>query len=229
MVEVGYLSIAEFAEKAKVSKQAIYKQVNNENSQLAPYILREGKRTLIKVSALWELYKVDTEQATQVNPTGAESQPISTPIEETEVDEPTQGNNPTNPKDQPLQPNSTPESQPISTQDSNPISADYIEFLKAQLAEVKADRAEAEQRLMATIQEKDAIIKEQSAQLAQLAKQVAQIADKALIATSQQQYLTAMEKTEKQAEPIQAEEATPAEPVEESKPKKSFFQRLFGR
>ena len=59
MVEVGYLSIAEFAEKAKVSKQAIYKQVNNENSQIAPFVLREGKRTLIKVSALSELYGVD--------------------------------------------------------------------------------------------------------------------------------------------------------------------------
>ena len=48
MVDVGYISIAEFAEKAGVSKQAIYKQVNNENSQLAPYILREGKKTLYK-------------------------------------------------------------------------------------------------------------------------------------------------------------------------------------
>ena len=69
MVEVGYLSIAEFAEKAKVSKQAIYKQVNNENSQIAPFVLREGKRTLIKVSALSELYGVDTTEATFTTPT----------------------------------------------------------------------------------------------------------------------------------------------------------------
>jgi predicted DNA-binding protein YlxM (UPF0122 family) len=36
MVEVEYLTIAEFAERAGVSKQAIYKQVNNENSQITP-------------------------------------------------------------------------------------------------------------------------------------------------------------------------------------------------
>lgn len=221
MVNVEYLSIAEFAEKAGVSKQAIYKQIGNENSQIAPYILREGKRTLIKVSALRELYGVDTGETTFTTQTGEVEQPISTHIEGLEVEEQPPKDNPTNPTKQPLQPNSTPESQPIAT--------DYIEFLKAQLAEVKADRADTEKRLMATIQEKDAIIKEQSAQLAQLAKQVAQIADKALIATSQQQYLTAMEKTEKQVEPIQAEEPPPAEPIEEDKPKKSFFQRLFGR
>ena len=221
MVDVGYISIAEFAEKAGVSKQAIYKQVNNENSQLAPYILREGKKTLIQISALSALYGVDTTQTTPINPTATAEQPISTPTGEIEVEETTPQTTPSNPKNNPIQPEPTPKNQPIST--------DYIEFLKAQLAEVKADRANTEQRLMATIQEKDAIIKEQSAQLAQLAKQVAQIADKALIATSQQQYLTAMEKTEKQVEPIQAEEQPPAEPIEEDKPKKSFFQRLFGR
>lgn len=221
MVNVEYLSIAEFAERAGVSKQAIYKQIGNENSQIAPYILREGKRTLIKVSALRELYKVDIEETTFTTPTEGIEQPKSTQTEVVEVETPTPKTNPDQPQKQPLQPEPTQESQPIST--------DYIEFLKAQLAEVKADRANTEQRLMATIQEKDAIIKEQSAQLAQLAKQVAQIADKALIATSQQQYLTAMEKTEKQVEPIQAEEQPPAEPIEEDKPKKSFFQRLFGR
>ena len=68
MVEVEYLTIAEFAEKAGVSKQAIYKQVNNENSQITPFILREGKRTLIKVSALSELYGVDTTLSTQATP-----------------------------------------------------------------------------------------------------------------------------------------------------------------
>ena len=68
MVEVECLSIAEFAEKAGVSKQAIYKQVNNENSQLAPYIVREGRRTLIKTIALAELYKVDTTQVKKTTP-----------------------------------------------------------------------------------------------------------------------------------------------------------------
>ena len=86
MVEVEYLSIAEFAEKAGVSKQAIYKQVGNENSQIAPYLLRDGKRTLIKVSALRELYKVDTENLTFTTPTEDAGQPEATPKGESKVE-----------------------------------------------------------------------------------------------------------------------------------------------
>ena len=218
MVEVGYLSIAEFAEKAKVSKQAIYKQVNNENSQIAPFVLREGKRTLIKVSALSELYGVDTTEATFTTPTEDKQSTFTTPKEVGEVEEATQGTTADNPQEQPAAAVSTAEVQPLST--------DYIEFLKAQIAELKAEKADVEQRLNATIQEKDGIIKDQSAQLAQLAQQVAQIADKALIATSQQQYLTAMEKGDKAdtgtIEAIPVEEQTP------EKPKKGFLRRFFG-
>ena len=88
MVNVEYLSIAEFAERAGVSKQAIYKQIGNENSQIAPYILREGKRTLIKVSALRELYKVDIEETTFTTPTEGIEQPKSTQTEVVEVETP---------------------------------------------------------------------------------------------------------------------------------------------
>ena len=222
MVDVGYISIAEFAEKAGVSKQAIYKQVNNENSQLAPYILREGKKTLIQISALSALYGVDTTQTTPINPTATAEQPNSTPTGETEVEETTPQTTPSNPKNNPTQPEPTPKNQPIST--------DYIAFLKEQIAELKAEKTETERRLSATIQEKDAIIKEQSAQLAQLAQQVARIADKALITTSQQQYLTAMEKGGIEDIPPEtpAEEPIVVEQTEE-KPKKSFWSRLFHR
>lgn len=218
MVEVGYLSIAEFAERAKVSKQAIYKQVNNENSQIAPFVLREGKRTLIKVSALSELYGVDTTEATFTTPTEDKQTTFTTQKEGEEVEETTQEPTTDNPQEQPAAAVSTAEVQPLST--------DYIEFLKAQIAELKAEKADVEQRLNATIQEKDGIIKDQSAQLAQLAQQVAQIADKALIATSQQQYLTAMEKGDRAdtgtIEAIPVEEQTP------EKPKKGFLRRFFG-
>lgn len=218
MVEVEYLSIAEFAEKAGVSKQAIYKQVGNENSQIAPYLLRDGKRTLIKVSALRELYKVDTENLTFTTPTEDAGQPETTPKGKSEVEETTPPTTLDNPTEQPIKPNSTLENQPIST--------DYIEFLKAQVAELKAERDAVEKRLSATIAEKDSIIKDQSAQLAQLAQQVAQIADKALITTAQQQYLTARAGGD-------AVEITPAEevPIEEQPPekkKKGFWSRLFG-
>lgn len=219
MVEVEYLSIAEFAEKAGVSKQAIYKQVNNENSQISPYVLREGKKTLIKASALSELYKVDTEKTTLTTPTEGNQTTFTTQTEGGEVEETTPQSTQDNQEEQP--------SNPISTQENQPISTDYIAFLKEQVAELKAEKAAVEQRLNATIQEKDSIIKEQTAQLAQLAQQVAEIANKALITTSQQQYLTAAERVEKQ-EPPQPEEMviTPVEPVAA---KKGFLAKLFGK
>ena len=218
MVEVEYLSIAEFAEKAGVSKQAIYKQVGNENSQIAPYLLRDGKRTLIKVSALRELYKVDTENLTFTTPTEDAGQPEATPKGESKVEETTPQTTADNPTQQPDNPFSTIENQPIST--------DYIEFLKAQVAELKAEKEAVEKRLNATITEKDNIIKDQSAQLAQLAQQVAQIADKALITTAQQQYLTA--KAGGDAVEIPPAGDAPIEEQTPEKKKKGFWGRLFG-
>lgn len=219
MVEVEYLSIAEFAEKAGVSKQAIYKQVNNENSQIAPYLLREGKRPLIKVSALKELYKVDTDNLTfTTSIEGGETTP-STPKEHNRVEETTQDN---------------PEGQPearVSTPNFQPISTDYIDFLKAQIADLKADKEATEKRLNNTIAEKDSIIKEQSAQLAQLAQRVAQIADKAILTTAQQQYLTA--KAGNDTVEVNPANEPAVMPIEEdipiTKPKKSLWSRLFSR
>ena len=121
-------------------------------------------------------------------------------------------------ENQPFNPEPTPKNQPVST--------DYIEYLKGQVAELKAEKARTEERLNATIQEKDRIINSQSAQLAELAKQVAQIADRALIATSQQQVLTAMEKGERADTGTAEEQIVPIEPA--VKPKKSFWSRFFG-
>ena len=218
MIEVEYLSIAEFAEKAGVSKQAIYKQVNNENSQISPFVLRDGKKTLINVSALSELYKVDIGKFNQTTQKETEESENTTQQVEFEPTEATQEPTHSNPKEQPK--------KTFSTQENQPVSTDYIEFLKGQLAELKAEKEAIEQRLTTTIQEKDNIIKEQSAQLADLAQQVAQIAHKAIIATSQQQYLTAMEKGDKAERDI-VEESIENE-VKTQKPKKRFFAWFFG-
>ena len=213
-MNVVYLTIAEFAEYAKVSKQAIYKQVSNENSQIAPYLLRDGKRTLIKATALHELYGVDTDISTFATPLEVEEDQIQPETAGAKVEETT----PPTAENQPLNPESTQKNQPVST--------DYIEYLKEQVAELKREKAQTEERLNATIQEKDRIINSQSAQLAELAKQVAQIADRALIATSQQQVLTAMEKGERADTGSTEEQIVPIEP--EEKVKKSFWSRLFG-
>ena len=214
-MNVVYLTIAEFAEYAKVSKQAIYKQVSNENSQIAPYLLREGKRTLIKATALNELYGVDTTLLTFTTPSEVEESEIQPEPAGAEVEEAT----PPDVENQPFNPEPTPKNQPVST--------DYIEYLKWQVAELKAEKARTEERLNATIQEKDRIINSQSAQLAELAKQVAQIADRALIATSQQQVLTAMEKGERAETETAGEQIVPIEPAETQR--KSFWKRLFGQ
>lgn len=212
MTNIKYLSITEFAEKAGVSKQAIYKQISNAKSQLAPYVYRDGKPPLIEITALSKLYGVEIENSTF----STDNQPFSTAQDENSTLESTRNQE----KIQPVNPNSTRNNQPFST--------DYIEFLKAQIEELKADRAEIEQRLTATIQEKDNIIKDQTAQLAQLAQQVAQIADKALLATSQQQYLTAMEKTNKAEISDEITEDAEEAPKEEqqAKKKKSFWSWL---
>ena len=55
----GFINVAEFAALAGVSKQAIYKQVHNKNSQLAPYVIRIGRGHKIDVRALKELYQAE--------------------------------------------------------------------------------------------------------------------------------------------------------------------------
>ena len=218
MENVKYLSIAEFAEAAKVSKQAIYKQVNNENSQLAPYILRDGKKTLISIAALPALYKVEIENTTFSTATEGKETTLTTQDSENSTQQTTQEVEEAKEE--------TTQDQPFSSLDNQPISTDYIAFLKAEIEELKSEKAQTEQRLNDTIKEKDQIIKQQTEQLASLAQQVADIATKALITTSQQQYLTAAEKVDKQEPP--AEEAIIKE-VEPEAPKKGFLAKLFGK
>ena len=209
MTNIKYLSITEFAEKAGVSKQAIYKQISNAKSQLAPYVYRDGKQPLIEITALSKLYGVEIENSTF----STDNQPFSTAQDENSTLESTRNQE----EIQPVNPNSTLDNQPIST--------DYIAFLKAEIEGLKAEKAQTEQRLNDTIKEKDQIIKQQTEQLASLAQQVADIATKALITTSQQQYLTAAEKVDKQEPP--ADEAIIKE-VEPEAPKKGFWAKLFG-
>ena len=102
-----YLSISEFARLAMVSKQAIYKQIRNEHSQLAPFVCQQGKRTLIKAEALKALYKVDLENSTFSTCEWLKIQPDSTD------------------KIQPCQPKIQPDTE------------DYIAFLKAEIADLK--------------------------------------------------------------------------------------------
>lgn len=212
MQEIKCVSIGEFADIVKVSRQAIYKQANNPKSQLAPYIHREGKKTLIEVGAISALYKVDYLEST-----------LST-LQDVKVQPLTQENNDNQPDSAPFNPdNDNPQTthetqtQPKSTPENQPLSTDYIEFLKGEIAELKAEKTAVESRLNATIQEKDAVIQGQAEQIAELANKVAEIAKGAILTTSQQQYLSAVN------QPPESGTIESAETM-----KKGFLKRIFG-
>ena len=187
-----------------VSKQAIYKQIRNEHSQLAPFVCQQGKRTLIKAEALKALYKVDLENSTL----STQNSTLST-------------------KDSTFSTCEGLKIQPDSTDKIQPDTEDYIAFLKAEIADLK----EQENRHAEALAEKDRIIQEQAKQLADLCQQVADIAQKALTTTAQQQYLMAYDRKAGEQKPIEAatEQSVADESQNTEQPErehKGFFVRL---
>lgn len=206
-----YLSISEFARLAMVSKQAIYKQISNEHSQLAPFVCQQGKRTLIKAEALKALYKVDLENSTL----STRNSTLSTKDSTFSTCEGLK-----------IQPDSTDKIQPCQPK-IQPDTEDYIAFLKAEIADLK----EQENRHAEALAEKDRIIQEQAKQLADLCQQVADIAQKALTTTAQQQYLMAYDRKAGEQKPIEAatEQSVADESQNTEQPErehKGFFVRL---
>lgn len=206
-----YLSISEFARLAMVSKQAIYKQISNEHSQLAPFVCQQGKRTLIKAEALKALYKVDLENSTL----STQNSTLSTKDSTFSTCEWLK-----------IQPDSTDKIQPCQPK-IQPDTEDYIAFLKAEIADLK----EQENRHAEALAEKDRIIQEQAKQLADLCQQVADIAQKALTTTAQQQYLMAYDRKAGEQKPIDAEteQSVADESQNTEQPErehKGFFVRL---
>lgn len=206
-----YLSISEFARLAMVSKQAIYKQIRNEHSQLAPFVCQQGKRTLIKAEALKALYKVDLENSTL----STKNSTLSTKDSTFSTCEWLK-----------IQPDSTDKIQPFQPK-IQPDTEDYIAFLKAEIADLK----EKENRHAEALAEKDRIIQEQAKQLADLFQQVADIAQKALTTTAQQQYLMAYDRKAGEQKPIEAatEQSVADESQNTEQPErehKGFFVRL---
>ncbi len=206
-----YLSISEFARLAMVSKQAIYKQIRNEHSQLAPFVCQQGKRTLIKAEALKALYKVDLGNSTL----STQNSTLSTKDSTFSTCEGLK-----------IQPDSTDKIQPCQPK-IQPDTEDYIAFLKAEIADLK----EQENRHAEALAEKDRIIQEQAKQLADLCQQVADIAQKALTTTAQQQYLMAYDRKAGEQKPIEAatEQSVADESQNTEQPErehKGFFVRL---
>lgn len=75
-MKTEYLSIKDFAEKAGVSQQSLYKRLNKLNNQLNNYVKVVEKQKMIDIRALQEVYGVEVEQPIQSN-----IQPVEQPIQ----------------------------------------------------------------------------------------------------------------------------------------------------
>lgn len=205
-MEKQYLTVIEFAQRAGISKQAVYKQVNNPDSRLQPYIITKGKRSFVEISALTELYNVDIINQPKDNH-------LCNAKTTHEVEKETQGVE-TQLKEQP--------------QDNQPmyLVGNYIDYLKLennQLHTIINQLQTQIDNLTISIQEKDRQLAEQAArinnQMATINQSMVELSNRALTTTTNQQTLAAMDKA---AEPQpQIEETT-----EHSR---SFWKRIFGK
>ena len=75
-METEYLSIKDFAEKAGVSQQSLYKRLNKLNNQLNNYIKLVDNQKMIDIRALQEVYGVEVEQPIQ-----PKIEPVEQPIQ----------------------------------------------------------------------------------------------------------------------------------------------------
>lgn len=112
-----YITVAELSKAINISKQAIYKQINNEESPIHKYLVTQNRKTMIHKSAIVELYGKASTDSTEFQPKSTEFQRESTEFQPQ------------------IQPKST-ESK-LSEQD-NSIEADYIKYLKDEIEDLKA-------------------------------------------------------------------------------------------
>ena len=96
-MKTEYLSIKDFAERAGVSQQSLYKRLNKLNNQLNNYIKLVDNQKMIDIRALQEVYGIEVEQPIQPGcqsengklstPFNPVEQPIPTPEDEKTADE----------------------------------------------------------------------------------------------------------------------------------------------
>lgn len=175
------LSVSEFAKRAGVSTQSVYGRLKTENGALQEYVVEQDGKRYIKTEALQELYNVDR----------------NVDRDAVNVDKET---------DKPC-------SMPVNadTDEKSGENREYIDYLLSQIAELKAENKELLQRCTSLEQEKEQWLTRANEQLASLTDKVAKIAEQALLATHQQQALSAADKMQKEAEPEQ----------------KGFWKRMF--
>ena len=75
-METEYLSIKDFAKRAGVSQQSLYKRLNKLNNQLNNYVKMVENQKMIDIRALQEVYGVEVEQPIQ-----PKIEPVEQPIQ----------------------------------------------------------------------------------------------------------------------------------------------------
>ena len=181
------LSVSEFAKRAGVSTQSVYGRLKTENGALQEYVVEQDGKRYIKTEALQELYNVDRNADRNVDNVDRET----------------------------VKPCSMPVN--ADTDEKAGENREYIDYLLSQIAELKAENRELLQRCAILEQEKEHGLTMANEQLASLTDKVAKIAQQALLATHQQQALTAAEKMQQEAEILPEPEH------------KSFWKRLRGK
>ena len=217
-----YYSIKEFAEKANISQQAVYKQLAG---RLEPYVILEGKQKKIKAAALKEFYSTQSQKVEQ--PIQPVEQPRVELVENPEPEgtrEDMQGAAVEQPIQPEFNPNSTRVEQPIQPDERQQNELEQkIEELQQQLNKLIQESAEEKAFLREQIQKKDKQIEDLSESLKR--EQQLAAADKKIL-------LELADKGKQQHEEKAAASDIVIDPdkePEEQPQKKSFWQRLFGR
>lgn len=65
MVDQEYISIKEFAERAGVSPQSVYKRLNQVDNQLNNYIKPVGNQRMLNIQALKDIYGIEVDNQKQ--------------------------------------------------------------------------------------------------------------------------------------------------------------------
>lgn len=171
MEEVKYIPVKEFAERAGIARQNIYKAYNNPNSKIYPYVQVKPKGIFISTQALTDLYDIPDN----------DEQPTIDELEQQELVADRE-------KDSQKQ-----EKQPTIDTFGYNVYNDFINHLQHEInqEQTKYNQLTAQiDRLNSIIQEKDRIIAEQSRQITAMVE----LSNKALTATTNQQTLSAMDK-----------------------------------
>lgn len=199
MEEAKYIPAKEFAERAGIARQNIYKAYKNPKSKIYPYVKVLPKGIYISTQALTDLYDT-TDNTEQLTIDELEQQELAT---DKETDSQKQ--------------------EKQSTVDTFGYNV-YNDFINHLQHEINQEQSKYNQlttqidRLNGIIQEKDRIIAEQSRQITALNQSMVELTNKALTATTNQQTLSAMEK-----QPILDTQDNVAQP------RKGIIKRLFGR